>query len=77
MISRISTAHKVLIWPSVQVGVLSTQETISSITSPTLALIHWVTEVADVDTLSVFVTVVGLVLAWILWFTDLNEKHTN
>lgn len=75
MIGGISITHKILIWPSVQVRVLSTQETISSITSPTLALVHWVTEVTDVDTLSIFVTVVGLVLAWIFRFTDLNEIY--
>lgn len=74
VISSISATHKVLIGPAIQVGVLSTQETISSITSPTLALVHWVTEVTDVDTLSIFVTVVGLVLAWIFWFTDLMRN---
>lgn len=76
VIGSISTTHKVLIGPSVQVGVLSAQETISSITGPTLTLVHWVTEVTDVDTLGIFVTVVGLVLAWIFRFTDLNKKQT-
>lgn len=77
VISGICTTHKVLIGPAVQVGVLSTQEAISSVTGPTLALVHWVTEVTDVDALSIFVTVVGLVLARVFWFTDLNEKHTS
>lgn len=76
VISGISATHKVLIGPPVQVRVLSTQESISSITSPTLTLVHWVTEVTDVDTLGIFVTVVGLFLAWIFRFTDLNRKQT-
>lgn len=77
MISSVGATHKVLIGPAVQIGVLPTQETISGITSATLTLVHWVTEVTDVDALSIFVTVVGLVLAWVFWFTDLNEKHTS
>lgn len=74
VISGVSTTHKVLIGPAIQVWVFSTDEAISSVTGPTLTLVHRVTEVADVDAFSIFVTVVGLVLAWVLWFTHLKKK---
>lgn len=74
VISGVRTTHKVLIGPTIQVRVFSTNEAISSITSPTLTLVHWVIEVADVHAFSIFVTVVGLVPAWILGLTHLNEK---
>lgn len=75
VVSGVGTAHKVLIGPAIQVGVFSTNEAISSITGPTLTLVHRVTEVADVDAFGIFVTVVRLVLAWVLWLTHLKKKQ--
>lgn len=74
VVSGVGSTHKVLIRPAIQVWVFSTNEAISSVTGLTLTLVHWVTEVADVDTFSIFVTIVGLVLAWVLWLTHLKKK---
>lgn len=74
VISGVCTTHKVLIGPAIQVRVFSTKEAISSVTSPTLTLVHRVTEVADVDAFGIFVTVVGPVLAWIFRLAHLREK---
>lgn len=72
VISGVSAAHKVLIGPAVQVRVLSTDEAVPSVTSATLALVHRVAEVADVDAFRVFVAVVGFFLARVLGFAHLN-----
>lgn len=77
VVSGIGTTHKVLIGPAIQVWVFSTNETISCITRPTLTLVHRVTEVADVDAFGIFVTVVGLVLAWVLWLAHLEKKQRD
>lgn len=77
MICGVSTTHKVLVGPAIQVRVFSTNEAISGITGPALTLVHRVTEVADVDTFGRFVTVVGLVLAWVLWLAHLIEKQVE
>lgn len=74
MISGVGAAHKVLIGPSIQVGVFAANEAVSGVTGPTLALVHRVAEVADVDAFRIFVTAVGLVLAWVLWLTHLRGK---
>lgn len=70
----VGTTHKVLIGPAIQVRVFSTDKTISSIANPALTLVHRVTEVAEVDAFSVFMTVMGLVLAWVLWLAHLEEE---
>lgn len=75
VISGVGTAHEVQVRPAIQVWVLSTNEAISSVASPTLALVHGVTEVADVDAFGILVTVVGLVLARILWLTHLQKQQ--
>lgn len=74
MIGGVGSTHKVLIGPAIQIWVFSTNEAVSSVTSPALTLVHRVTEVADVDAFGIFVTVVGFVLAWVLWLTHLKKK---
>lgn len=76
VISGVSATHEVLIGPAVQVRVLSADETIPSITSATLTLVHRVAEVADVDTFCMFVASVGFFLARVLGFTHLNGQQT-
>ena len=73
VISGVGPTHKVLIGPAVQIRVFPTNEAISSVTGPTFTLEHGVIEVADVDALGKSVTVVGLLLAWVLWLTHLKE----
>lgn len=74
MISGVGATHKVLIGPTIQVRVFPTKEAISGVTGPALALVHRITEVADVDTFSIFVTIVGIVFAWVLRLTHLKKK---
>lgn len=76
VVGCISAAHEVLIGPAVQIRVLSTDEAVPSVTSATLALVHGVAEVADVNALCMFVAVMGFVLARILGFAHLNEEET-
>lgn len=74
VISGVSAAHKVMIGPAVQIRVLSADEAIPSVTSATLAFVHGVAEVTDVDAFRVLVAIVGFVLARVLGFTHLNGK---
>lgn len=76
MVGCISAAHEVLIGPTVQIWVLSTDEAVPSVTSATLTLVHGVAEVADVNAFCMFVAVMGFVLARILGFTHLNKEET-
>lgn len=76
VVGCISAAHEVLIGPTVQIRVLSTDEAVPSVTSATLTLVHGVAEVADVNALRMFVAVVGLVLARVLGFAHLNGEET-
>lgn len=74
VISGVGTTHEVVIGPSVQVRVFSTDETISSVAGPALTLVHGVTEVVDVDAFGIFVAVVGFVFAGVLWLAHLQQK---
>lgn len=76
VVGCISAAHEVLIGPAVQIRVLSTDEAVPGVTGATLALVHGVAEVADVNALCMFVAVMGFFLAGILGFTHLNEEET-
>ena len=71
VIGGVGATHEVLIWPAVQVRVLSAEESVSGVARPALTLVHGVAEVAQVDALCVLVAVVGLVFAWVLWLTHL------
>lgn len=75
VVGCISAAYEVLVGPTVQIGVLATDEAVPSVTSATLALVHGVAEVADVNALCMFVAVMGFVLARILGFAHLNEEE--
>lgn len=74
VISGIGCTNQILIRPSIQVRVFSTDKTIPSIASLTLAFIHWVAEVVDVDAFSKSVTVVSFIFARVLWFAHLYKK---
>lgn len=76
VVGCISAAHEVLIGPTVQIWVLSTDEAVPSVTGATLTLVHGVAEVADVNALCMLVAVMGFLLARILGFTHLNEEET-
>ncbi len=77
VISGIGTTHKVLIGPAIQVWVFPTNEAVSGVTGPAFTLVHRVIEVADVDAFGIFVTVVGLVLAWVLRLAHLKKKKSS
>lgn len=77
VISGVGTTHEVLIGPAIQVRVFSTDEAVSSVTGSTFTLEHRVIKVAGVDTFGIFVAAVGLVLAWVLWFTHLKERKQS
>lgn len=72
VVSSVSATHKVLIGPAVQVGVFSAEDAVASKANLTLALVHGVAEVAEVDALCVPVAAVGSVQAGVLWFTYLR-----
>lgn len=74
MVGGIGSTHKILIGPAIQVRVLPADIAITSVTSATFTLVHWITEMAEVNTVSRSMTVVGLVLAGILWLAHLRDK---
>lgn len=71
MVGGICSTHKILVWPSIQIKVLSTDDAISSITNTALALVHWVTEVTKEDAFSILVATVAVVFAGVVGFTHL------
>lgn len=71
VVGGISSTHQVLIGPTIQIRIFSTDKAITSIANLTLTFIHRVTEVAKVDALSKPMTTMGLVLARVLRFTNL------
>lgn len=74
VVGGILHAMEVSVGPSIQVSVLSTNVTISSIARFALTAVHDVGENAQVNTVGVFVTVMAPVLTWVPWCTDLEEK---
>lgn len=76
MVSGISNTNKILIWPSIQVSVFSTDYAIASIAWFTFTAIHWVAEVAKVVTFGILVAIMCSICAWVPWFADL-EDHTE
>lgn len=75
MVSGIGNTNKVLIWPSIQVSVFSTDDAVASIAWFTFAAIHGVAEVAKVIAFGVLVAVVCSICAWITWLADLEDTE--
>ena len=76
MVSGIGNTNKVLIWPSIQVSIFSTDYAVASIAWFTFTAIHGVTEVAKVIAFGILVAVMCSICAWITWLADL-EDHTE
>lgn len=76
MVSSIGNTNQVLIWPSIQVSIFSTDYAIASITWFTFTAIHGVTKVAKVIAFGILVAVMCSICAWITWLADL-EDHTE
>lgn len=70
-------AHQVVVGPSVQVTVLSTNMTISCVPRFALAAEHGLAVDAQVNAVCVFVAVVASILARITGFANLEEVHEN
>jgi len=76
VVSGIGNPDQVLIWPSNQVSIFSTDYAIASIAWFTFTTIHWVTEVAKVIAFGILVAIMCSIRAWITWLADL-EDHTE
>lgn len=76
MVSSIGNTNQVLIWPSIQVSIFSTDDAIASIAWFTFTAIHGVTKVAKVIAFGILVAVMCSICAWIAWLADL-EDHTG
>lgn len=77
MVGGVGGANQVLVGPAIQVRVLATDAPVACIACLALALVHGVTEVAQVDALRVPVAAVGLVLARVFRLAHLWAKgHT-
>lgn len=74
MIGGICSTHKILVGPSIQIKVLSTDDAVSSVANTALALVHRVTEVTKEDAFSILVATVAVVLAGVVGFTHLFIK---
>lgn len=74
VVGGIGSTHKILVWPSIQIKVLSTYDTISGITNTTLALVHRVAEVSKEDAFCILVATVAVVLAGVVGLTHLFMK---
>lgn len=72
VVGGVGGADQVLVGPAVQVRIFPTDEPVTRVARPALALEHGVAEVAQVDTLSMPVAVVGLVLAGVFRLTHLR-----
>lgn len=71
MVCCISSTDQVIIRPAIQIRILTTDASITSITCPTFTFVHRITEMAEIDALCRLMAAVCLVLAWVLRFTDL------
>lgn len=67
----IRSTDQVIIRPAIQIWILTTDASVTSVTCPTFTFVHWITEMAQIDALRRLMAAVCLVLAWILRFTDL------
>lgn len=79
MVGGICSTHKILVGPSIQIKVLSTDDAISSITDTAFTLVHWVTKVTKEDAFRILVATVAVVFAGVVGFTHLfiRKKTTD
>lgn len=75
MVGGICSTHKILVGPSIQIKVLSTDDAISSITNAALTLVHRVAEVSKEDALCILVATVAVVLTGVVRFTHLFMRE--
>lgn len=73
MVSSIGNTNQVLIWPSIQISIFSTDYAIASIAWLTFTAIHGVTKVAKVIAFGILVAVMCSICAWITWLADLED----
>lgn len=73
MVSSVGHAEKVLVGPSIQIGVFSADHTIASVARSTFTAIHGVTEVAQVMALGIPVAGVSAVMAGVTRLADLRK----
>lgn len=71
MVGGICSTHKILVGPSIQIKVFSTNDAVSSITNTALTLVHRVAEVSQEDAFSILVATVAVVLTGVVGFTHL------
>jgi len=71
MVGGICSTRKILVGPSIQIKVLSTDDSVSSITNTALTFIHRVVNVAKEDAFSILVATVAVVLTGVVGFTHL------
>lgn len=64
---------EITVGPAIQVSVLSTYITITSIAWLAFAAKHDVRENAQINTIGLFVTVMAAIFTWVPWCTDLEE----
>lgn len=74
MVGGICSTHKILVGPSIQIKVLSTDDAVSSITNTAFTLVHRVTEVSQEDAFSILVATVAVILTGVVGFTHLFMK---
>lgn len=78
VIGGICSTHKILVGPSIQIKILTTDDAVSSITNPALTLVHRVSEVTEEDAFGKLVTAVAVVFAGVVGFTNLfMSKEEN
>lgn len=77
MVSSIGNTNQVLIWPSIQISIFSTDYAIASIAWLTFTAIHGVTKVAKVIAFGILVAVMCSICAWITWLADLEDDINN
>lgn len=71
MVGGISSTHQVLVGPTIQIRIFSTDKAISCVANLTVTFIHRITEVAKVDAFGESMTIMCLVLARVVRFTNL------
>lgn len=77
MVGGICSTRKILIGPSIQIKVLSTDDAISSITNTALTLVHRIAKVTKEDAFSILVATVAVVLTGVVGFTHLFMRGQN
>lgn len=77
MVGGVLHTDQVLVGPSVQVRVLTTDVSVSSIARLTLTAVHGVGKVSQVVTAGVLVAVVAPIQAGVTWCTHLEGEEVK